>query len=77
MIIVISFCIKNSIHSHHFHYKGYFLGYKISEIEVRRSDFEFQVREEYLLKLKVVEVVGANLMCELIDYKKLEGLSLI
>lgn len=77
MIVVISFCIKNTDKSVYFHFKGNFLGHKISAIEVMGENNIFEMREEYLLKLKVMRIEKSVLICQLIQSKKLEGLSLI
>jgi hypothetical protein len=77
MIIVVSFCFKSSQLSDFFHYKGYFLGQKINEIEVRKTTNQFYISQEYLLKLEVIMIKNGTLVCHLIQFKKLEGLSLL
>ena len=77
MIIVISFCIKRSEYAQYFHYKGYFLGQKINKIEVNVLQGQFEIQQEYLLKLKVLRIEKSVLICDVLQSKKLEGLSLI
>jgi hypothetical protein len=77
MILLISFCIKSSKECHFFHFKGCYMGQKISMVEVHTTDFKCEPCDEYLLKLKVVNVQNSILICDLIQSKKLSGLSLI
>ena len=79
-ILAIGPCLKRKKEGdcfyHLFHFKGYYLGLKISQIKVLGHNCEiFYKGEVYLLSLKVIKIDQETLITQLLSFKKLMELA--
>lgn len=66
-IILISKYLGLKGDAHIFHFKGFYDGMRIDEVRI--SDGEFLVREDYVLYIRVAEVEDGILFGHLIKFK--------
>lgn len=73
--VVVSYCLSKDNYidqdKYHFHFKGYFLGKIVKQIEVIGKDGEFLVGLEYILHLKVEGMKEDILLGECLRQKRL------
>jgi hypothetical protein len=81
-IVVMSRCRsivknRNNQFKYIFHFKGFYMGMKLSSIIVESRDvLEVQCNEDYLLYLSLINIEKGNVITQLIKLRKLQDCTL-
>ncbi len=75
MVILVTRCVSEcklqSLSLFEFHFKGYLKGEKVDRVLLEGKLNQFEVKQDYLIALSVLELEKGTLRGSLLKYKKL------
>ena len=70
IIIISRYLGENNAKNHLFHFKGYYAGQKVENIELI-SDLNFERSEDYKLEVQLIELKNKTLIAKVLNSSKI------